>query len=75
MHCPARDSDIIGNSEYKKFLKAVRAFFIKSAKYLLTSMPVLKNDVIKSLAFLHLPERYQATLDELHVLMQRFQRS
>ena len=25
----ARDSDIIGNSEYKKFLKEVRAFFIK----------------------------------------------
>ena len=53
----------------KKLLKEVRAFFIKCAKYLETSMPVLNNDVIKSLAFLCLPERHQATLDELHVLM------
>ena len=68
----ARDSDIIGTSEYKKFLKEVRAFFIKCAKYLQTSMPVLKNEVIKSLTFLRLPERHQATSDELHMLMQRF---
>ena len=39
-----------------------------------TSMPVLKNDVIKSLTFLHLSERHQGTLDELYVLMQRFPR-
>ena len=38
------------------------------------SIPELKNDVIKSLTFLRLPERHQATLDELHVLMQRLQR-
>ena len=37
-------------------------------------MPVLKNDINKSLTFLRLPERHQATLDELHVLMQRFPR-
>ena len=49
-------------------------FFIKYAKYLQTSMPVLKNDINKSLTFLRLPERHQATLDELHVLMQRFPR-
>ena len=42
-----RNSDIIGTSEYKKFLKEVRAFFIKCAKYLKESMPVLKN-VIRS---------------------------
>ena len=35
-------------------------------------MPVLKYNAIKSLIFLYLPERYQATLDELHVLMQSF---
>ena len=29
-----------------------------------TSMPVSKNDVIKSLTFLNLPERHQAMLDE-----------
>ena len=39
-----------------------------------TSMPVLKNYVIKSLTFLRLPERHQVTLDELYVLMQRFPR-
>ena len=32
-------------------------------------MPVLKNDIIKSLTFLRLPERQQATFDELLVLM------
>ena len=54
----ARDSDIIENSEYKKFLNEVRTFFIKCAKYLQTSMPLLKNDVIKSLTLPHLPERH-----------------
>ena len=67
----ARDSDIIGTSEYKRFLKEVRTFFIKYAKYLQTSLPVLKNDVINPLTFLCLPERHKATLDEL---MQRFPR-
>ena len=53
-------------------MNEVRAFFIKCAKYLQTSMPVLKNDVIKSLTLPCLPERHQeATLDEL---MQRFSR-
>ena len=46
----AKDNDIIGTSEYNKFLQ--------------TSMLVLKNDVIKSLTFLCLSERHQATLDE-----------
>ena len=67
----AKDNDIIETSEYKTFLIEVRAFFIKCAKYLQTSMPVLKNDVIKSLTLPRLPERHQATLDEL---MQRFSR-
>ena len=48
-------------------------------------MPVLKNDVIKSLTFLRLPERHQAALDEperhqaaldeLHLSMQRLPRA
>ena len=51
-------------------MKEVKAVFIKCAKYLLTSMSVLKNDVIKSLTLPRLPERHQeAMLDEL---MQRF---
>ena len=37
-------------------------------------MPVLKNDVTKSLTFLCLPESHQTTLDELYVLMQKFPR-
>ena len=63
----ARDSDIIGTSEYKKYLKEVRVFFIKCVKYLQISIPVLKNYIIKSSAFLHLPKRHHTTLDELHV--------
>ena len=35
-------------------------------------MPVPKTNVIKSLTFLPLTRRNQATLDKLHVLMQRF---
>ena len=33
-----RDSDIAGTSEYKKFLKEVRPFSIKCAKYLQTNI-------------------------------------
>ena len=36
----------------------VRDFSIKYANYLQTSMPELKNDAIKSLTFLRLPERH-----------------
>ena len=70
----ARENDFLGASEHKKFLKEVRAFLIKCANYLQTSMSVLKSDIIKSLTFLRLSERHQATLDELHVLIQRFPR-
>ena len=34
----------------------------------------VKNNVSKSLTFLCQPERHQATIDELHVLMQRLSR-
>ena len=40
-------------------------------KVLANTNASVKNDVIKSLTFLLLPERHQATLDELHVLIQR----
>ena len=53
----------------------VRDFSIKYANYLQTLMSELKNDGIKSLTFLRLPERHQAMLNELYVLMQRFQGS
>ena len=48
----ARDYDSIGTSKHKKIFKEVRAFFIKSAKYLQTSMPVLiKKRSFQSLTF------------------------
>ena len=40
----------------------------------LLSFFIFYQTSIKSLTFLRLPERQQATLDELHVLMQRFPR-
>ena len=40
----------------------------------LLSFSIFYQTSIKSLTFLRLPERQQATLDELHVLMQRFPR-
>ena len=44
-------------------------------KVLANISPVLKDyHVIKSLTFFRLPERYQVTLVELHVLMQKFPR-
>ena len=48
----ARDCDIIGTSKHKKIFKEVRASFIKCAKYLQTSMPVLiKKRRFQSLTF------------------------
>ena len=41
----------------------VRNFSIKYANYSQILMPELKNDTIKSLTFLCLPERHQATLN------------
>ena len=51
--------------------RSFEQIFIKCAKYLQASIPELKNDVIKSLTFLRLPQRHQAILDELHMLMQK----
>ena len=41
------DSDIVGTSQYKKFLKKVRGFFIKYAKYLQTKI----NSSVKKWCF------------------------
>ena len=51
--------------------RSFEQIFIKCAKYLQASIPELKNDVIKSLTFLRLPQRHQAILNELHMLMQK----
>ena len=64
--------DIIGTTQYKKFLKESRKFYIACTKYLQTSMPVSHDEVIKSLTFLRLPERHQVSTDELEVITQRF---
>ena len=64
--------DIIGTTQYKKLLKASWKFYIACTKYLQTSMPVLHDEVIKSLTFVRLPERHQASTDELEVIIQRF---
>ena len=68
----ARSNDIIGTPVFKKFLKEVRNFYVRCAKYLQASMPILKDEIIKSLTFLRLPERHQASTDELQILTQRF---
>ena len=67
-----QDIDIIGTTQYKKFLKESRKFYIACTKYLQISMPVLHDEVIKSLTFLRLPERHQSSTDELEVIIQRF---
>ena len=68
----ARDSDIIGTSQYKKFLKECKKFYVTCTKYLQTSMPLLHSEVIKSFTFLRLPERHQASTNELEVIIKRF---
>ena len=64
--------DLIGTTKYNKFLKEVRLFYMKCASYLKSSMSILKDNVIKSLTFLRLPERHKASSDDLQVIMERF---
>ena len=44
-----RDSDIVGTSEYKKFLKEVRPFSIKLSKYLQININVSVKKLLLSL--------------------------
>ena len=60
----ARGCNLIGTTKYNKFLKEVRLFYMKCASNLKSSMPILKDNVIKSLTFLRLPERYKASSDD-----------
>ena len=64
--------DLIGTTKYNKFLKEVRLFYMKCASYLKSSMSILKDNVIKSLTFLRLPERHKASSDDLQVIMEKF---
>ena len=68
----ARDSDILGTPKYRKFLNEARSFYTKCVKYMQTSMPVFRSKIIKLLTFLRLPERHNATSDELQEIVQRF---
>ena len=68
----AGENDLIGTARYRKVLSESGKFFQRCVTYLRKSMPVLKNDVIKSLTFIHVPDRQKATLDELSILVTRF---
>ena len=66
------ENDLIGTARYKKCLSESRKFFQRCVTYLRKPMPVLQNDVIKSLTFIRLPDRQKATMDELSILVTRF---
>ena len=68
----AGENDLIGIARCRKFLSEARKFFQRCATYLRKSMPVLKNDVIKSLTFIRVPYGQKATLDELSISVTRF---
>ena len=68
----AGENNLIGTGRYRKFLSESRKFFQRCVSYLGKSMPVLKNDVIKSLTFIRLPDRQKTTLNGLSILVTRF---
>ena len=68
----AGENHLIGTARYRKFHSEARKFFQRCVKYLRKSMPVLKNDVIKSLTFIRVPYGQKATLDELSISVTRF---
>ena len=68
----ASENDFTGTARYIKFLSESIKFFQRCVTYLRKSMPVLKNDLIKSLTFIRLPDCQKATLNELSILVTRF---
>ena len=68
----ARGCDLIGTTKYKDFFKEVRLFYMKCTSYMKSSMSILKDNVIKSLTFLRLPEKHKVSSDDLQVIMERF---
>ena len=68
----AGENDLIRTPRYRKFISEARKFFQRCVTYIRKSMPVLKNDVIKSLTFIRVPDRQKATLEELRILVTRF---
>ena len=68
----AGENDLIGAPRYRKFLSEARKFFQRCVTYLRKSMPVLKNDEIKSLTFIRVPDCRKVILEELSILVTRF---
>ena len=69
----ARENDLIGTANYRKFLSEARRFFQRCVAYLRRiSASTLKDDVIKSLTFTCVPICQKATLDELSILVTQF---
>ena len=66
--------DLIGTTKHNKLLKEVRLSYIKCTSYLKSSMPVLKDDVIKFLTFLRLPKGINHISDDLQVTMEIFRK-
>ena len=65
--------DIIGTPRYIKFLREVQAFFITSSKYLLKSMPTLRDPQLKCLSiFLRPSERRKIEEEHVPLLIKRF---
>ena len=67
-----RENDLTGTANYRTFLSEARKFFQRCVTYLTKSMPVFKDDMIKSLTFIRVPDYQKATLDELSILATRF---
>ena len=63
---------MIGTYVYKKSLKECKDFYTKCVTQLQKSVPVLKDEVLRSLTFIHLPERHLASQEELDIILQRF---
>ena len=65
--------DIIGTPRYIKFLREVQSFFITSSKYLLNSMPTLRDPLLKCLSiFLRPSERSKIEEEHVSLLIKRF---
>ena len=69
----ALSHDLIGTVKYTKFLKEAKQFFIGSCKYLLKSIPILRDPILKSLSILLKPsQRVRIGEDDIAMLTSCF---
>ena len=69
----ALSKDLIGSLKYTRFLREAQQFYIKACSYLLKSMPVLHDLILKCLfVFLKPTERLNIEEDHLKTLISRF---